>query len=285
MSSAILSQVILNTITLAFLYCLMCIGLTLIFGIVRIVHFAHGQVYMLGAYAVYYIFEGLQINYAVSLIASAVIMALVGIVLERVFLRPLRKEEFATLLMGIGLLLLLEGGALLVFGEKAKYISAVMPGTSQVFGAQLSNIRLLIVGVAFLLLVFLFVFLKWVRIGQAMRAVAQDAEGALLQGISDTRMIALAMGIGSGMAALAGGLLLPFTALSPFIGGPMIFKAFFIVILGGLGSIPGAVLGAFTVAAIESIGYTFWGSGTPLIYFAMVMLVLMFRPRGFLGHE
>ncbi len=276
-------QALVNAIMLGSLYSLIAVGLTLIFSTLRIIQFAHGQVYMLGAFTVYFVYERAGVNFVAALIVAALAAGLLGVVLERAFFARLRGQDLPSMIVGLGLLLLLEGVALVAFGERDQYIANPVRGVVHLAGVSLPKIRLVLLGVAILLVVLLFVFLKWVREGRAMRAVAQDGDAASLQGINVSFINTLGFAIGSGMAAIAGGMLLTFGKVNPFIGGNMVITAFVIIILGGLGSVPGSVAGAFLLAAIESFGLTYWGEGARLVAFLLVMLILLFRPSGLMG--
>ena len=276
-------QALVNAIMLGALYSLIAIGLTLIFSTLRIIQFAHGQVYMLGAFTVFFVYERAGVNYVLALAVAAVAAAALGLVLERVFFARFRGQDLPAMIVGLGLLLLLEGTALVAFGERDQYIANPLTGVVEVVSVSLPKMRLVILGVAAALVILLFGFLQWVKSGRAMRAVAQDRDAASLQGINVNFINTLGFAIGSALAAIAGGLLLTFGKVNPFIGGNMVITAFVIVILGGLGSVPGSVAGAFLLAFIESFGLTYWGEGARLIAFLLVMLILLFRPRGLMG--
>ena len=203
--------------------------------------------------------------------------------MERVFFARFRGKDLPAMIVGLGLLLLLEGAALVAFGERDQYIANPVRGVVHLGTMSLPSMRLVILAVAIGLMGGLFCFLKWTKPGRAMRAVAQDTDASLLQGINVNFINGLGFAIGSGLAAIAGGLLLTFGKVNPFIGGNMVITAFVIVILGGLGSVPGTVVGAFLLAFIESFGLTYWGEGARLIAFLLVMLILLFRPRGLMG--
>ena len=283
MDPALFFQVLVNAVMLGSLYSLLAIGLTLIFSVMRIIQFAHGAVYMLGAYVVYYVYGRGDLNFYVTLLIAAVVIGVGAMALERGFFRRVRGQPLASMIVGMGLILTLEGGALLAFGEKDKYVPSPLPGAVEIAGASIARLRLLTLGVSAALIVTLFLFLQKAKMGWAMRAVAQNEDAARLQGVSVDRVHLVGFGIGSGLAAVAGGLILPISVVNAFIGTDMIIKAFIIIMLGGLGRIPGAVAGAFFLGFVESFGYTYWGSGAGLIGFVAVILLLIFRPTGILG--
>ena len=283
MDPALFFQVLVNAVMLGALYSLLAMGLSLIFSIMRIIQFAHGAVYMLGAFVVFYVYGRADLNYFLALLIAAVVIGIGAMLLERGFFRRVRGQPLASMIVGMGLILTLEGGALIAFGEKDKFVPSPLPGAVEVAGASISQLRLLTLGVSAALILTLFLFLQRVKMGWAMRAVAQNEDAARLQGVSVNRVHLVGFGIGSALAAVAGGFILPISLLNAFIGTDMVIKAFIIIMLGGLGSIPGAVAGAFFLGAVESFGYTYWGSGAGLIGFVAVILLLMFRPTGILG--
>jgi branched-chain amino acid transport system permease protein len=284
MDAVLFGQVSVNALMLGATYALIAVGLSIVFSIMRVIQFAHGHVYMLGAYGVYHLTVTVGVNYFAALIVTALAIGVVGIVIDRIFLRPLRGQDLPSMIVTLGLLLLIEGTALLGFGERDKRFQSPLDDVVWLFDAvAIPEERILILVVAVPLIIFLFLFVWLTKHGQAMRAVAQDAEAALLQGINIHRISGLGMFIGSALAAAAAGLVLPIQVLTPAIGGPVVIKAFMVVILGGLGSIPGAVLGAFAFGFIESFGITFFGGFSTLAAFTAVMLILIFRPQGLMG--
>ena len=284
MTAMLHGQVAVNALMLGATYALIAVGLSLVFSIMRVIQFAHGNLYMLGAYCVFYLATDLGVNYFAALFIAAIAVGLLGMILDRVFLRPLRGQDLPSMIVALGLLLLIEGSALLAFGERDKRFHSPVDGAVWFFDAiVIPSERLMILGVAAPLIALLFLFVWRSKEGQAMRAVAQDREAAMLQGINVDWISALGMFIGSALAAAAAGLLLPIQVLTPAVSGPVVIKAFMVVILGGLGSIPGAVVGSLAFGALESFGTTFFGGYSSLAAFSAVMLILIFRPRGLLG--
>jgi len=291
LDATVFLQTLTNTIVLGSIYSLIAIGLSMVFSIMRITNFAHGQMYMLGGYVFYFVYAQwgptghLGLDFLLGLIIAGMTLAMGGVVLERIIFRPLKGEDLATMVVGLGLLMFFECTALLAWGPTARYVPDVMPGVVNFLGVTVPRLRLLVMGVALGIVVVLFLFLKHAKFGQAMRAVAEDPVAAALQGIDSARMNSIGFAVGSGLAAVAGGLLLPLTYVTPFVGGSMVLKAFTMVILGGLGSIPGAVAGAYLVGVSESFGYTFFGEVAALFSFALIIAVLIIRPRGLFGRD
>lgn len=286
MEPVIFAQALANSIMLGLVYTLIALGITLIFSIMRIVNFAHGQIYMLGAFAIFYFYAQWQINYFFALVLAAFSMAMLGAAMERSLFRRLRGQELPCLLLSLGLALLLEGVALLLFGEKDKGVPAPFPGTVNVLGVHFGMDRMVIIVLSVVLLLALFIFIQKFKAGRAIRALAQDLEAATLQGVDIDRMSWLGFGLGCMLAGLAGGLLVPVYWVSPFIGGPAVVKAFIVMVLGGLGSIPGAIVGGLILGFIESIGQQFLpGTWAMVIAYVLVVGMILVRPRGLMGKE
>lgn len=278
-------QVIINGLMIGFLYVLIALGFTLIFSISRVFNFAHGELYMLGAFATYFFYEELHVFYFCTIIISMLLIALLGLVIERYFFRPVRGNMYASFMIALGLNLFISNAAQVVFGNQMRDVSTVFPGTVKLFGATVSFERSLIIVSCALVTVLLQLLVKRTKVGIALRSVAQDAEVAALHGININQTNALSFGIASAIAAAAGAIVVPALYVDPFIGGPAMFKAMIVVILGGLGSIPGAVVGGLFLGFIESIGLTFVGNVANLFGWISVIILLLFRPQGILGKE
>jgi branched-chain amino acid transport system permease protein len=275
---------LLNTLVLGALYTLVAIGLALVYSVMGIINFAHAQMYVLGAFGFYYLFEVSGVPWWLASAISALGVALTAAVVETVLIRPLHGDPLRSMIVTLGLLLALNGAMIAVFGADQKPVPAAIPGAFDLAGTSISRQKVVTVGVAISLVIALYICLKLTRPGLAIRAVAQDAVGARLQGISVYRINALGFSVGSGLAALAGGLILPLTSsLSPAVGDEILPKMFIIVIIGGLGSVGGAVAGAITLAAIETIGFTYLGEVANLFVYLLVLVVLLVRPEGIFG--
>lgn len=286
MSSEQLAQTLANGLMMAMLYMLVAAGLALIFSIMHIVNFAHGELYMLGAFVVYYFFGQWGINYFLALLASMLLIGLLGAVLERFLFYRLQAAHLSQVILSLGLMILLQGAATVAFGADFKSVSSPFSGVWTWAGVTLAKERLLIIPISAGLVALLFALIKWTRTGRAMRAVAQDPEAACLQGISPVRISALAFGIGSALAAAAGGLVVPLFYLTPFVGGATIMKAFVVIALGGMGSVTGVVAGSLILGLVESLVTTLVGTTeATLAAFGVLVLVLLVRPKGLFGHE
>src|SRR5437867_5260933 len=279
-----MSQMLLNGLVLGSIYALIALGLTLIFSIMRVVNFAHGQMYMLGGFIVYYLTVVFGANYFVALAAAIIGVGAVGVLFEvLLFRRVLRiaKREENSMLLAMGTALLLENGALVAFGEKQRGVPAVVDGVLEIGDAFLPMSRLLVMGMAILLIVALLLFVQYTRPGRAMRAVAQDKEVTFLQGVNVKRISMLGFGVGAALAGAAGGLLVTVFAVNAGVGTAVSVKAFLMIMIGGAGVTLGAIFGAFALGFAEAIGYeVFPGSLTYLLIFIGIIIFLIFRPQG-----
>lgn len=285
MTFAFFAQIIVNGLMLGMTYVLIASGFSLIYGIMRLLNFAHGEFYMLGAFATYLLCERLGLNYFMAIALSMIIMAVLGILVNHLFFRPFRDQHDPSVVIALAIALLIGGLGLLVLGDGDKSISTVFPGVIKVLGVTLSMERIAVILVATVLMTGLTFYIKYSRMGQAMRAVAQDREAAALVGIGVDSTYALSMAISSAMAGAAGALLAPLFFINPFMGMHAVLKALVVVVIGGLGSIPGAIAGGLLLGLVESFGNTFLGNLTEMLGFVLVMLFLIFRPQGLFGHE
>ena len=280
----LLIQAVLNGFGLAVVYILVALGLTLIFSILEVINFAHGEFYMLGGFAAYYLSAVGGLNYVATLVLAMLLVGLAGVVAERLVFRHLRGKTLNAFIVSLGLLWVLQATAQLSFGVLDKSVPSAVSGIVRLGGVIVSRERMFVILTAVALIVGLYLFLKFTRIGQAMRAVAQDAEAAALQGVNIELTSALGFGLGCALAGAAGALLAPIFAVSPTMGALPVVKAFIIIIVGGMGSLPGAVLGGLLLGAVEGVGTLFMSSAAVnILGFLMVIAILLLRPRGLLG--
>jgi branched-chain amino acid transport system permease protein len=279
-------QSIANGLVLGWMYVLVALGLTIVFSIMRIVQFAHGEIYMLGAYCVYYVGVVLGLNVFESLIISAGALGLVGIALERFFFRRFRGQVESSIIVAIALILLLQTIAAVSFGTQNKWVPGTIAGVMVAGSIQLPWQRLLAMMVGIILTLLLFLFIRKTKVGQAMVAISQNLEGAALQGMNIDRISALSMSIGCAMAAVAGALMGSLFQVYPSMGSFAMAKGIAVIILGGLGSIAGAVIGGLIIGLIDGI-VPFFADATSasIIGFILIILILIIRPRGLLGQE
>ena len=284
LTASSIAQILVNGLTAGAFYVLMALGFTLIFGILRLVNFAHGEFYMLGAFVVYHLYAQLGLNFFAALAASAVAVGVIGIVVEKVVFAPLRSRELSMLMSALGLQIAIQGIMAVLEGIEGLSLASPVSGVYRSQWITFPYERLLVVGVAFVVLAGFYVFIKHSKIGQALRAVAQDGEAALMQGIPVNRIYAVAFAVGCGLAAIAGGLIGPVFSLHVYMGQAALLKAFVVVILGGLGSVPGALVGGLVLGFAESIFATLFGGLTSdMLGFLMIMVILLWKPTGLLG--
>ena len=286
-------QQIVNGISLGSIYALIALGYTMVYGVLRLINFAHGDVYMLGAYAGYYLSRKLRgdepslVSAVLVMLGSMLACALVGVVIERFAYRPVRRASRLTLLItAIGVSLFIENGAQLVFGPDPKFFPSLAPRADFRMGqVRITSEQLTVIVVSVLLMLGLRFFILRTRTGKAMRAVSFNLDAAKLMGISTDKIIAITFALGSALAAAAGVLIgMQIPKIDPLMGIMYGLKAFVAAVLGGIGNIPGAVLGGLLIGVSEVmvVGYL---SSTyrDAIAFGILILVLLLRPQGILG--
>ncbi len=278
-------QGIFNGLVMGWIYVLVALGLTIVFSIMRIVQFAHGEIYMLGAYCTYWIAVVLGLNVFVALLLAALVMGLVGVILEKLLFRRFRGQIEGSIIVAIGLILLMQTIAAIGFGTQDKWIPTTIPGVLNIWNIKIPWERALSVIAGIILVLVLFLFIRRTKMGQAMIATSQDIEAATLQGIDVNRVSMVSMAIGCALAAIAGGLMGAIFGVQPVMGSYAMEKGIAVIILGGLGSIWGAVIGGLLLGLID--GLIPLGSNTTvasIMGFSIIVLILIVKPQGFLGH-
>lgn len=284
MSIELLIQALLNGFGLAVVYILVALGLTLIFSILEIINFAHGEFYMLGGFVTFYAFAVGGLNYFATLVLAVLLVGAAGVLAERLVFRHLRGKTLNAFIVSLGLLWVLQASAQLSFGVLDKAVPSAVSGIVRMGSLIVSKERLMVIVIAMALIGCLYGFLRFTRLGHAMRAAAQDADAAALQGVNIELVSMLGFGIGCALAGASGALLAPVFAVSPTMGALPVIKAFIIIIVGGMGSLPGAVLAGLLLGAVEGVGTLFLSSAAVnMLGFLMVIAVLLVRPRGLLG--
>lgn len=287
MTAVTFVQCVLNGLMSGMIYVLIALGLTLVFGIMHIVNFAHGEVYMLGAFAIWWLSGSIGLNFGLSFIVSLGMLFVFGLLLEKVLFSrfPGRGGLLPSLIICLGLVAILPNVVSLIFGPYTIKVPTIIKGSQHVGQLFVSNERLLVIGAGAVLLVALILFISRTKIGNAMRASEQDPDAAMLQGVSMSQVRLVCMGLGCLLAAAAAGLVSPIFSASPWMAGPVIMKSFIIIIIGGMGSIPGAVLGGLILGFFESFGIAFLNPDVVvLLAFLLVMGLLLIKPTGLLGH-
>ncbi|MGC1403049.1 MAG: branched-chain amino acid ABC transporter permease [Thermodesulfobacteriota bacterium] len=282
----ILLQLIVNGLLLGGIYALISIGLTLIFGVVRVINFAHGEFLMLSMYITYFSYTFLGLNPYLSLIIGIPLMFLAGMAIDQLIIRPLREapaymQVFAT----VGLSIVLLNLALFLFS--GDYQSIHMPFAEKTLHLgvlSLSYAKLVIFFSAILVSIALYLLLKYTNLGKQIRAIAQDKMAAKLVGINLNRIYMLTFGIGTALVGIAGGLILPVYYVFPSVGVYFVLTAFVVVVLGGMGNMVGALLGGFIIGITDSLsGYYIDPSLKEVISFVIFLVVLLIRPSGLMG--
>jgi len=278
-----LLQHLLNGLLLGATYSLLGIGLTLVFGLMNVVNFAHGEFYTFGAYAAFAALALASVHFFLAIPLAIVAGALAGAVCERVLLRPLRGQSIDTvMLVMIGLWIAMQNAELLGWGGVAKSVPTPFPTQPVVLGAvSVAPLRIFVFAVSGLLILGAHLLLSRTKLGRAMRATFQDRETAALMGVSIERIHTVTFAFGAGLAAAAGALLGPVFLLYPSMGDLASLKAFSVVILGGLGNFGGAALGGLVLGIAEELGAGYISSGyRDAVGFVMIVAVLLLRPSG-----
>jgi len=278
----LLAQELLNGLVLGSIYALVALGLALVYGTMGIANFAHGHLYMLGAYAAFFAITTLHAPYWPAMLLAACALAAVGIALERVVFRPLRDgPEVNVIIAAIGVLFFLEAVARLAFGSDFRVLPTPYDHVVNAFGLEATQQQLVVIAAAAVLVVALYLFLKRTLLGATIEAVAQNRTGASLVGIDVNRTGALVFAISAAMAAAAATLIASIDLIFPEMGFVVLLKAFAIVVLGGMGSIPGAIVGAFVLAFAESLSSAYVSTSyQDAIAFGLLVVILAFKPTG-----
>lgn len=279
-------QILINGIVISCLYVLVALGLNLILGIMHIVNFAQGTIFMLAGLTLFVLNVAAGLNYFLAGLLTVMALAALGAVMERVLFRRLRGQFLPSLVMSLGLLLTIEGLAWLNFGIISQAVPSVFPGVVRVFGASISRERLVVIGGGLVLIAGLFLLIRYTRAGKAIRAVEQDPEGAMLQGIDLDDVTRLVFIVSFTLSALAAVLVAPMLALDPSIGHTPLLKGLVIIVLGGMGSVTGTLLGGLIIGFTESVVGTFYDPvAASLVSFLFLIAILVVRPSGLLPYR
>ena len=288
----ILLQTLTNGVLSSLILILIASGLCLIFGILNIVNFAHGEFYMLGGFGIWWIFgvhpiPGLPIllNYFLAMIVTMAFVAIVGILVEKFIYRPVHDNHASLMIISLGIMFILQAAALVLFGPEDKSVRSPFGGIIDLGLLSFSKERLAAMICAVVVIVALYFFINRTKIGKAMRAVAGDPEAALVQGIPTGKIFSIAMGVCCAIAGAGGVLVGPIFYINPYMGVEPVLKAFVVVILGGLGSLPGALIGGFIIGITETFVTTYVGAHFSTVVVFLIMIgVLIAKPTGLLGH-
>lgn len=266
------------------IYALLAVGFTLIFGVARILNLAHGSFYALGAYGTYVLTSLVGLTLWQAALLSITFVAIFGVVVEKVLIRPLRHSQLGVLMISLAIALVVEQTLFLVFGSEYRNVPAFVDTKINLGGVDVAGQRLLTLVVAAVAIGALYLFIQFTRLGSAILAISQDPEAAKYMGIPSDKIFSLVMAISAALAALAGVMAGPFLSVQPSMHLLPIVKAFAIVVVGGLGSIPGSIAAAFLLGYAETcVAYLISASWTEIVSVLATLLMLVFRPAGIFG--
>ena len=268
-------------------YALVALGYSMVYGIILLLNFAHGDIIMVGAYTAFYAMTAFHLHPILSVVLAVVTSTLLGVVIEKVAYTPLRSAPRLSLLItAIGISFLLENGAQLLFGADTKSMDTLVPGNVSFGSVTISYTAILTIIVAVIAMVALTLLVQKTKLGKAMRAVSEDMGAAQLMGISLNKTISFTFAVGSALAGIGSVLYLcAYSQASPTMGSMLGLKAFVAAVLGGIGSIPGAMIGGFAIGLLEAlvaaVGLSVWKDA---VVFAILIVVLLVKPSGIMGH-
>jgi branched-chain amino acid transport system permease protein len=285
-SGTVIVSGVINGLCLAGIYILIALGFTLILSIMNILQFAHGEIYMIGAFITYFLAVKNGINVFLAMFISMIAVGIFGLILEKYIFRRFMGKFLPIICVTVGLMLILQSSVALGFGVDQKIINNVWPGVLHLDQWTIPYDRLIAVLVSIGLTLLLFFFLKFSKYGQAIVATAQNREIALLQGINPNLMYAIVMGIGCALAAVAGSFGGAIFVLSPFMGFTAMLKGILIIVLGGMGSLLGVVVGGIILGLMDGLIPTIFGPAAGVIApMVLIIFILIIKPEGMFGHE
>jgi len=283
----VILSTLINGLSLGGIYAMIALGYTMVYGIAKMLNFAHGDIIMIGGYVIF-VFMATN-NPLLAILMAVVFCVVLGVVIEKIAYKPLRgASPLAVLITAIGVSYLLQTLAQIIFGSAPKMVMVYDFGTVQFLGATVQVSALVTLAVTIVIMICLTLFVKFTKLGRAMIAVSEDRNAAQLMGINVNKIITITFAIGSSLAALAGLFyLLKAPSVSSTLGAMPGIKAFTAAVIGGIGSIPGAMLGGILLGIVESISYkiTAIAPYTDAIEFSILILILLVRPTGFLGKK
>ena len=283
MDLALFFQLVVNGLMSGGIYALIASGFTLILGVIQVFNFAQGQFYMLGAYVTFGVVTSLGLPYPVGVLAALAAMFLLGVLFHFVIVQwTLPHGFFHTMLVTVAFSTMVGQASFLTFAADQGLVDPVIPGTLNVRGITLNNGKLLVIGGAIVVMVALYYFMR-TKIGTAMLAAAENKEVAQLQGINAKRIFWVTMAVGSGLCGVAGSLIVPVLSATNSMGMNAFIRSMLVVLIGGTGSMSGALLAAFLVGIVESFAFQYVGQLSLVAIFAFAAVLLFFRPGGLLG--
>lgn len=276
---------LINGISIGSVYALVALGYTMVYGIVKLINFAHGDIIMLGSYFILIFTKSMGMPFWLSVIASMLFCAIFGVLIEKVAYKPLRKApRISALITAIGVSILLQNIVILIKPDPLPFPNA-LAGSVRFLGTDIGYVNIITIIVSFALMIILTLFIKYTKAGKSMRAVSEDEGASTLMGINVNNTIALTFAIGSALAAVGGGLYgVSYKLIEPTIGSVFGLKAFIAAVIGGIGTIPGAVIGGLIMGIVETFTKAYISTNlTDVIVFAVLILILLVKPSGLLG--
>ena len=282
-------QQLINGLALGSVYALLALGYTMVYGIIQLINFAHGEIYMIGAFSGFYCASTLKLPLIPTLLVAMAVSALAGIIIEKVAYKPLRNSpRIALLITAIGVSLFLQNAMRLLVGSNPKpFPDLINAGSINIGSIQIEVKTILMFGVSALLVILLQFIVYKTKVGKAMRASSQDMEAASLMGINVDNTISLTFAIGSALAGIAGVLVaISYPSITPYMGAMPGLKAFVAAVLGGIGSIPGALVGGIAIGLLETFSKAYISTNfSDAIVFAILIIILLIKPAGLLGKK
>ena len=285
-----MEQVLANGLYLGAQYALIALGLTLIFSLMNVLNFAHGQMYVFGGFVTYTVVAQLGLPFILGLLASGVVLGVMGALVEKFLFRPViarSHREESTMLLAAGIAFFLDAVILLLFGEKQRGIPKIIDGVFNWDYRIIMPYDRILIGVLAIAAIAIFImYMQYSKTGRAMRALAQDRVAAELMGVDVKYYSMIGFALGAMLAGIVGGLLVSITGINLGMGGPASIKAFMMIMIGGAGIISGAIAGGFILGMMESVGllvFAAYGDITYLLIFVSLMIFLAIRPQGLMG--
>lgn len=282
-------QQLINGLALGSVYALLALGYTMVYGIIQLINFAHGEIYMIGAFSGFYCASTLKLPLIPTLLVAMMVSALAGIIIEKIAYKPLRNSpRIALLITAIGVSLFLQNAMRLLVGSNPKpFPDLINAGSINIGSVQIDVKTILMLGISALLVILLQFIVYKTKVGKAMRASSQDMEAASLMGINVNNTISLTFAIGSALAGIAGVLVaISYPSITPYMGAMPGLKAFVAAVLGGIGSIPGALVGGIAIGLLETFAKAYISTNfSDAIVFAILIIILLIKPSGLLGKK
>jgi branched-chain amino acid transport system permease protein len=285
-NGTLIAQIVTSGLVTGLIYMLIALGVTLLFGIMRVVNFVHGELVMLSAFAVYFLGSGAGLPFFLALPAAILISAMLAVLCQYALFKPMQYEILNCFIVGIGASFAIRSASWAIFGPEPIAIPATFPGVLKIGGVFIAKQRLFAAALCIALAVLLYLYLHYTKPGKAMRAVEQDREAALLMGVNSEQVYLSAFVISAILAAVGGAMLGSLFGVDPEMGAEPLLKSFIIVQIGGMGSIAGTVIAGLFIGLSDSITGTLLGGELAFIMdFAILMLILIIRPRGLFGYD